>query len=71
MLSPATSSGLPIRPSGTFSSTSSRDSGFSSRNAIILLSNGPGAIALTVMCSEARRLARCRVSMWTAALLAL
>src|SRR3984885_1797180 len=68
---PAASSGRPIRPSGTIRATSARFSGVSSMNAIILLWNGPGAIALTVICSDARRRARWRVSMCTAALLAL
>ena len=42
--------------------------GSSRAKAIILLSKGPGAMALTVMCSWARLVARCRVSMCTAAL---
>lgn len=39
-------------------------------NAIILLGNGPGAMALTVIRSTASAAASLRVSMWTAALLA-
>ncbi|KAF0964853.1 hypothetical protein MLGJGCBP_02009 [Rhodococcus sp. T7] len=39
-------------------------------NAIILLGNGPGAMALTVIRSAASVAASLRVSMWTAALLA-
>ena len=37
--------------------------------SIILLGNGPGATALTVMCSLARRFASTHVRWWTAALL--
>jgi hypothetical protein len=67
MATPAMSSGRPIRPSGTPAAITARLAGSSSANAIILESNGPGAIALTVMWSAARFLARCRVSMCTAA----
>ena len=63
--------GPPDPAEGNYPRALRRLSGVSSMNAIILLSNGPGAIALTVICSEARRRARCRVSMCTAALLAL
>ena len=65
------SSGVPMRPFGIVPSTTARRSGSSSAKAIILLSNGPGAIAFTLICSAARRVARWRVSMCTAALLAL
>jgi hypothetical protein len=65
------SSGSPIRPSGTLPAIAARVCGSFSAKAIILLSNGPGAMALTVIDSAASLLARCRVSMCTPALLAL
>ncbi len=65
------SCGVPMRPSGTCCSTTARVSGLPSMKAVILLSNGPGAIALTVIDSLASRLPTWRVSWCTAALLAL
>ncbi len=71
MTAPAMSSGSPTRPSGTLAAMAARLSGSSSANAIILLSNGPGAIALTVIASDASLLARWRVSMCTPAFVVL
>ena len=71
MAAPAMSSGSPIRPSGTLAAMAERVCGSSSANAIILLSKGPGAMALTVIDSAASLLARCRVSMCTPALVVL
>ena len=64
MAAPAMSSGRPMRLSGAELAICSPKA--SSVAAIILDSNGPGAMALTVMIG-ARRLARWRVSWCTAA----
>ena len=67
---PADLLGRPMRLSGIIAFAASAIAGSRMMNAVILLSNIPGAIALTRMCSGARRRARWRVSWWTAALLA-
>ena len=68
MAVPAMSSGSPMRRSGHEAMMPSPKA--SRVAAIILLSNGPGAMAFTVMPSRARRLARTFVRWCTAALLA-
>ena len=64
MAVPAISSGLPIRRRGAEAAIWSPNA--SRVAAIIFDSNGPGAMALTVM-AGASRLAKWRVSWWTAA----
>src|SRR5258706_148627 len=61
------SSGSPMRPSGHEATIASRKR--SSVAAIILLSNGPGATAFTVMRFSASFIARTRVMWCTAAFL--
>ncbi len=64
MATPAMSSGRPMRFIGALATIWSPKA--SRVAAIIFDSNGPGATALTVI-RGANRLARCRVSWWTAA----
>ena len=61
------SSGRPMRPSGDDFAIESPK--LRSVSAIIFDSNGPGAIAFTVMCLRPSCAARWRVSWWIAALL--
>ena len=65
---PAMSSGRPMRPSGDEAAMASPNS--RSVYAIIFDSNGPGAIAFTVICRGPSSLARTRVRWCRAALLA-
>ena len=65
MAVPAMSSGRPMRFSGADAAIWSPKA--SRVAAIIFDSNGPGAMAFTVMCCGARRRARWRVSWCTAA----
>lgn len=66
---PATSDGVPMRPTGFASASASPAE--SSTAFIILLGKGPHASVLTVMPRGPRATARVRVSWWRPALLAL
>ena len=61
------SSGRPSRPIGTALALRAAPASSPIAKRVMLVANGPGAIALTVTCLGANSAARMRVRWWTAA----